>query len=166
MSEVLQANAAWFGSTRIASRRRPYIYVAFSQTEHIVYVGQTIGKEGVIGRWVQHLSSRGNSSFQRRLADHDETAFSRLRDLTVFYWDLGDAARFQTVETTDREAVEYLTSVKLRRLGGLVQPYFRVISTVRPNRAIEDALIQDTAARITHEFRERYSKDRNVCLGD
>src|SRR5262245_57323264 len=95
-------------AVRVA-RRRPYLYIGFSRSEHVAYVGQTLDRRGVLGRWTDHLSGGDEaSSFRRRLAEVDESAFERLDDLTVVAWDLGDGTGFMSIETSHREAVEYL----------------------------------------------------------
>lgn len=144
------------GSTE-AARRRPFIYIGLSRAEHVAYVGQTLDKRGVLGRWVDHVSAHEDiSSFRRRLAERDELAFARLVDLEVLAWDLGDDAAFATLETSHREGVEYLLQARLWSFCGDLQPWLTVISRVRPNPTASMPVVREAAERIITEFRIAY----------
>jgi hypothetical protein len=138
------------------SRCRPYVYLGFSCAEHIVYVGQTLDKRGFLGRWTDHLARRDRSSFFCRLAEHDEDAFDRITDLRVLAWDLGDNRPFATIETSHREAVEYLVQKELWGFCGELDPWLRPISKVRASAAVERDFVRDKAAEIVTEFRSYY----------
>lgn len=130
--------------------------MGFSCAEHIVYVGQTLDKRGVMGRWVDHLSRRESSSFFCRLSDIDEDAFDRIADLRILAWDLGDNRSFATVETSHREAVEYLVQKELWTFCGDLDPWLKPISKVRASAAVERDFVRDKAGEIVAEFRSYY----------
>jgi hypothetical protein len=138
-------------SSMQAAACRPFVYIGFSRQEAVAYVGQTIDRRGIMGRWTDHLSrSFEVSSFRRRLKDYDEYAFDRMTDLRVVGYDLGDNALFRTAESSWREGVEYLVQVGLRSAS--ISPLLRIISTVRSNSTVTQDLTQRTASKVLHSF--------------
>lgn len=142
-----------------ACRCRPYVYVGFSCTEHIVYVGQTLDKRGFMGRWTDHLSRRERSSFFCRLAEYDENAFDRITDLRILAWDLGDHPSFHTLETSHREGVEFLVQRDLRHKR--LEPWLKPIATVRYSPAINRDFVKEKAREISAELQAYYRKLNN-----
>ena len=135
---------------------RPYVYLGFSCAEHIVYVGQTIDKRGFMGRWIDHLSRGADSSFCARLAEYDEKAFDRITDLRILAWDLGDDPNFHTLETSHREAVEFLVQKDLR--NARLDPWLKPISTVRFSPAVNRDFVKEKASEIVDEFKAHYER--------
>lgn len=109
-----------------------------------------------MGRWTDHLSGREKSSFFCRLAEYDEDAFDRIMDLRILGWDLGDHGSFATLETSHREAVEYLVQKQLWSFCGGLDPWLKPISNVRASPAVERDFVQENAARITTGFKSYY----------
>jgi hypothetical protein len=145
----------YVGSVGVA-RYRPYVYIGFSRVEHFAYVGQTFDRRGFIGRWTDHLSGRERSSFFCRLREHDEDAFDRIGDLRIVAWDLGDHPSFNTLETTHREAVEYLTQRAIWGFCHELDPWLKPISKVRTSLEVERDFVRLKAAEIIAQFRELY----------
>jgi hypothetical protein len=149
-------SAAHIGDLRLA-RTRAYIYCGYSRKVGVAYVGMTIGRRGVLGRWADHLSRDiDSSSFRRRLYNWDESAWSRLDDLVIFWADIGDAPEFLTLETSHRESVEYLVQREIRSIvaGGMFP--LRVISVVRPNYTVDLPIVRDAAKFVLNAFRQHY----------
>jgi hypothetical protein len=152
--------AAHIGDPGLA-RRRAYIYCGYSREVGFAYVGMTLDRRGVLGRWADHLSrDTTGSSFRRRLHEWDETAWQRVRDLTVFWAEMGDQAEFLTVETSHRESVEYLVQTKLRLIVGRGDPPLRIISFVRSNRTINLPSVQKAASGVLDAFYSHYHSSR------
>lgn len=139
-----------------AARCRPYVYIGFSRSVHVAYVGQTLDRRGFMGRWTDHLSRREKSSFYCRLAEYDEDAFDRIEDFRILAWDLGDNPSFGTLETTHREAVEYLVQKHLWGFCGELDPWLKPISVVRTSLEVERPFVRSKATEISEGFRDFY----------
>jgi hypothetical protein len=148
--------AAHIGDLRLA-RARAYVYCGYSRKLGVAYVGMTVGRGGVLGRWVDHLSRDTNSSsFRRRLYEWDDSAWSKLDDLVIFWADIGDAPEFLTVETSHRESVEYLVQRELRSIvAGGTSP-LHIISVVRSNNTVDLPVVRDAAKFVLDAFKQHY----------
>jgi hypothetical protein len=117
----------------------------------------TMGRNGIFGRWGDHLGrALERSSFRRRLHEFDEGAWYRIDDLSIFWADMGERQEFVTVETLHREAVEYLVQRELREIVAMGDPPLRVISKVRSNRAVQLPMVRESANRIVTQFRDHF----------
>ena len=133
-----------------------WIYVALDFSYRIAYVGQTNSRNGVAGRWLQHLTTP-DSGFQRRCSEYDENAQRNVRPIVVF-WSLASDKRFQSEESTMREAVEYLVQIGLRVLMAKLSPPFTIISWVRSNATVHFPVVIEEAERILQDFELFYPK--------
>ncbi|MFI5685824.1 hypothetical protein [Streptomyces sp. NPDC051636] len=123
----------------------------------VAYIGMTVGRNGIFGRWGDHLGrALEKSSFQRRLREFDDSAWGRMDDLVIFWADMGDADEFLTLETSHREGVEYIVQRQLRILLGRAKPPLTVISKVRSNRTVQLPLVQAAANRVIENFRNHF----------
>ncbi|MCA1220003.1 hypothetical protein [Streptomyces sp. 8L] len=121
------------------------------------YVGMTVGRNGIFGRWGDHLGrALEKSSFQRRLHEFDDSAWDRMDDLVIFWADMGQADEFLTLETSHREGVEYLVQRELRFLLGRGKPPLRMISKVRSNRTVQLPLVRAAADQVIAHFRTHF----------
>jgi hypothetical protein len=147
---------AYIGDTSLA-RARPYIYCGYSRQLGFAYIGMTLDRRGVLGRWADHLSRDPvESSFRRRLHEWDSSAWQRLNDLVIFWADMGDASQFITVDTSHREAVEYLVQNQIRVIvAGGAQP-LHVISRVRSNQTVNLPIVRSSARMILDAFQLHY----------
>ncbi|MFC9649597.1 hypothetical protein [Streptomyces sp. NPDC056937] len=120
----------------------------------IAYIGMTVGRNGIFGRWGDHLGRAiEKSSFQRRLHEFDHSAWSRMEDLVIFWADIGDSDEFLTLETSHREGVEYIIQRQLRVILARSKPPLTVISKVRSNRTVQFPLVQAAANQVIEYFR-------------
>ncbi|MFJ2342400.1 hypothetical protein [Streptomyces antimycoticus] len=134
-------------------RARAYIYCGYSLEVGVAYIGMTVAQNGIFGRWGDHLGrALERSSFKRRLHEYDELAWGKIDDLVIFWADMGSRGDFLTVETTHREAVEYLVQRELRLLLARSKPPLAVISKVRSNRAVKLSFVQESASRVIELF--------------
>jgi len=144
------------GDARFVGTRKGIVYVGCSRTARIVYVGQTAGGDGVLGRWSHHLSA-SRSSFWRRVEERGECDPEAIDDLVVFAAELGPEPHWNGVESSHREAVEYLVQVGLHSLSGDLDPFLRVISHVRANTTCALSFVRTRAHEVIHEFVAWYS---------
>jgi hypothetical protein len=148
--DLLLGDAAFVGS------RRGIVYVGCSKEARIAYVGQTAGSGGVLGRWSHHLSSVA-SSFWRRVEERGECDPQAVSDLAIFAAELGPETYWNGIESSYREAVEYLVQARLWAVCGDLVPYLRIISEVRANDTCELDFVRERAAAIFREFLSWYS---------
>lgn len=106
-----------------------YVYALISKSERIVYVGQTAGAIGTLGRAVQHLERSG--TFRRLVEEEIGTSVDSITDLVLLSFELPRQAEFVSVDSSYREAVEYLVQIELHKLRGTIHPSFKVISNVK-----------------------------------
>ena len=116
------------------SARGAYIYAIAGHFpgRKVLYIGQTLGVHGALGRLAQHLSDSGGNTFVQRLealgfdvADIEKVEFEAIR--------LSNVKTFWSKGPDYREAVESL--VQLRTIGKVceLRAGFVVISRTRPN---------------------------------
>ncbi|MEU0490780.1 hypothetical protein ABZ249_16250 [Nocardiopsis sp. NPDC006139] len=119
----------------------------------------TMGRNGIFGRWGDHLGrALEKSSFRKRLHDFDDSAWDRMDDLVIFWSDMGEFDEFLTLETSHREGVEYLVQRKLRVILSRGNPPLTVISKVRSNRTVQLPLVQAASAEIIKNFQSHFEK--------
>lgn len=95
-------------------------------------------------------------AFRRRLAEWDENALERIRDLVVVYGSLGDGGEFAGLESSHREGVEYLVQVGIYEFGASLKPSIRIISEVRTNPTVHLPAVMSPADRVLSCIREGY----------
>lgn len=133
------------------------MYCGYSKKVGAAYIGMTVGRNGIFGRWGDHLGrALEKSSFQRRLHEFDDSAWGRMNDLVIFWAEMGEEEQFLTVETSHREAVEYLVQRQLRIALAQGKPPLTVISKVRSNRTVQLPLVQRAAERVIGHFKEHF----------
>ena len=155
MKEIACNDTIFLGAP-YRTRSKPIIYIGFSRDVAICYVGETISKWGVLGRWCSHLAEgRGGATFSERLHSADPDALQKLKDLTVVYWVLGEP--FATAESSCRRGVEYLVQRRLRETTGIeLVPALRLLANVRSNPTVQLDFVQTTARQIWQDFATLY----------
>ncbi|WP_157887163.1 hypothetical protein [Hymenobacter sp. PAMC 26628] len=136
-------------------RDRAYIYIWLSKLAGAVYVGQTAGPNGTLGRGYAHFRSRGQLRRQmdKKLGVEPED----FNDFLITSYLLPVKEEFIGPESSYREAVEYLVQRTLQLRRGQVRPGFRIISWVRDNDRTRDLSVQLLAQQITEDFLLHYS---------
>lgn len=136
---------------------QPLIYIGFSRALTICYVGETISRRGIIGRWCQHLGvTQGGNTFVQRLNDVEPERLTDLEDLTVFYWVL-DQRLFGTSEASCRRGVEYLVQRRLHEINGVdLRPALRPVANVRSNTTVRFDFVKAAAQDICDDFAQLY----------
>lgn len=146
-----EARGLLLGDAHFIGSRRGIVYIGCSRSASVAYIGQTAGQTGVLGRWAHHLSS-STSSFWRRIEERGGCEPGAIEDLAVFASGLGVEPHWNGVESSHREAVEYLVQVRLQAVCGDLDPFLRIISHVRPNLTCQLPFVRTRAEAIAAEF--------------
>lgn len=109
-------------------RGMAYIYILCSKRNHVVYVGQTNARGGVLTRLGGHLDHNG--TFRKRLSESLLVDVEELDDLEVFAFALPPLPQYTSLDETYREGVEYGVQKRLQTLRAQWQPYFQIVSNV------------------------------------
>ncbi len=135
----------------------PLLYIGFSKALGVCYVGETISRRGILGRWCGHLGAApGGDTFAQRLIDVEPDRLADIEDLTVLYWVLDDRL-FGTSEASCRRGVEYLVQRRLREITGVgLRPALRLVANVTPNPTVRLDFVQRAADLICDDFVEAY----------
>lgn len=136
---------------------RAYVYVWISRVWRVAYVGQTAGTCGSLGRAVQHLSPGG--TLRCRFEEESGTALENVTDLELYTFKLPEEPEYFGVESSFREAVEYVVQLRLHELRSEVTPRFRLISRVRYTERAKLASIRSIAQKISDTVREYYNSN-------
>ncbi len=136
---------------------QPLIYIGFSKALSVCYVGETISRRGILGRWCAHLgAAQGGDTFVQRLDDVEPERLTDLVDLTVLYWAL-DERLFGTAEASCRRGVEYLVQRRLHEINGVdLQPALRPIANVQSNLTVGFDFVKAAAMDICDDFAQSY----------
>ena len=151
-----KAFSIWsFISSCFDGQSKAYIYIWFSKICKVAYVGETNNRYGSFGRAWQHLQTNGTlrSRFEERVG----LSIEKADDLILVSFLLPNDREFIGVESSYREAVEYLVQIGLREKRGDLTPSFDLISRVRPNDRISDQAIKEIADNIVADFVSNYS---------
>jgi hypothetical protein len=104
-------------SSDLAARRVPFIYAGYASSCGALYLGETRGSNGVLGRIAQHISETSSNTFRQRVCavlGCDEVALDGVEFVGVA---LSGYAGFASDSPEYRRAVEY--NVQLRLLNML-----------------------------------------------
>lgn len=132
-----------------------YIYLWLSKNWRVVYVGQTNDVKGTLGRACGHVATDG--SLRRNFENEIGIPLEQADDLLLISYSLPKSPEYLSLETSYREAVEYLVQVKLFQIRGNLSPPFRLISKVRPNDRVTEISINEYANAIVEDFQQSYS---------
>lgn len=135
-------------------RLEAYIYIWFSKSTKLVYVGETNNIHGVVGRANQHVE-HSNGTLYNRIYDKGYD-LDQIDDFVLLSYPLPREKRFVSEETGYRISVEYLVQKKLigERINCPVK--YSLVSNVEPGPYTDLALIQKLAEDIAEDFREAY----------
>ncbi len=96
-----------------------YIYLWISKKYKVIYVGQTNGKRGSFGRAFSHIQDGGTLrlQFEEKVGIKLEEA----DDLVLVSYPLPQQQEYMSIESSYREAIEYLVQIKLRDIRGKLE---------------------------------------------
>lgn len=117
------------------ARSYGYIYLVYAQQFPALYIGETAGPRGAIGRLGEHLSSSTGNTFFQRLAAHfgDGADPGPLGSVNLAAWKLSSQRTFHSRARDHREAVEFIVQYRLINELQQVDLALPVLSRVRPN---------------------------------
>jgi|SRR5579875_366841 hypothetical protein len=150
----MSVTLSYIGNCFVGSGRG-YIYILYTKVHHSLYVGQTNGRTGVIGRLCAHVSSDG--TFRMRLLEREGIDLDEVGDLHVFSYCLPRDPRYIGIDRTYREGVEYLVQKHLHTVRGRLRPYMRIVSHVEYNDTAKFTFVAATAKEIISKFLEQFS---------
>lgn len=123
--------------------RKPQIYViCVLKPEPIVYVGQTCQKNGVIGRFFQHMT--GGTLTEIML----KNGIDEFEEVSVIAVDLSEYSVFDDVYSRKREALEFLVQREMKVEGCKTLIPFKVVSTVYYNGEVSNYNVEKLAKEI------------------
>lgn len=143
-------------STSFNGSNIAYIYLWISKKYKVIYVGQTNEKRGSFGRAFSHIQDRGTLRlrFEEKLGIKLEEA----DDLVLVSYPLPQQQEYIGIESSYREAIEYLVQIKLRDIRGKVEPKFNLISNIRCSDRVSNFSLEKYANEIVKDFQDNYSK--------
>lgn len=133
-----------------------YIYIWFTKSKGLVYVGETNNINGVIGRANQHVTSNIGTLYN---CVYDEGYdLYEIEDFVLLSYPLPREKKYLSEETSYRISVEYLVQKGLieKRIASS-NPY-RLISHVTPGPHTGKKSVQNIVNKIIFDFLEVYEK--------
>ncbi len=130
------------------ARRNGYVYAALVVRERMVYVGQTRGQHGALGRLSQHLAFTPPGTLRTRV---EQVLGTDLRDLGVVEFAavrLSSHPQFHTPARDHREAIEALCQYELIEWNNTVNDKVGFISRVGLNGYVRDPAVKAEASRL------------------
>ena len=134
---------------------RAYVYLWLSKRYRVLYVGQTYGGQGALGRAAQHVSPDG--TFRMRFEEEVGLPLEHANDLMLLSFDLPSERIYLTSASTYRESVEYLVQVGLWDARASCSPPFTIISNTRTSPRASETAVQRVAEQIVATFVRSYN---------
>lgn len=134
-----------------------YIYIWFSKSTRLVYVGETNNVNGVIGRANQHvIKNRG--TLYNRVYDKGYNLYE-IEDFVLLSYPLPREKRYTSEETSFRISVEYLVQKKLIENRINSKTSYELISNVDVGPHVGLAVVEQIANKIAEDFGEIYNEN-------
>ena len=132
------------------AKQNPFLYTIYGvfKNQVALYVGQTRGKTGALGRLSQHLSDTSSNNYLQRLSNLYRHEVIRVEKVDFVAIRFTKEKMFETKNADYREAVENLVQCRLidwvieHKLG------IGIVSRTRPNSYSRLQEIQEEANRI------------------
>ncbi len=137
-------------------RLEAYIYIWFSKSTKLVYVGETNNIHGVLGRANQHVG-HSTGTLYHRVYDKGYN-LDQIDDFILLSYPLPREKRYMSEETSYRISVEYLVQKKLieNRINSPLK--YTLVSKVETGPHTNLACIQKIADQIALDFYEAYNE--------
>lgn len=133
-----------------AAIRIPQVYIiCIMKPEPLVYVGQTCQKNGILGRFYQHMSGGTLSEIMK------EREINEFDDINVMAVDLSEYNIFDDVYSRKREALEFLIQREMKAEGCKTAIPFKVISQVFYNSEVGNQKLEKLAKIIVKNIIDR-----------
>lgn len=133
-----------------------YVYIWISKKYRLVYVGQTNALRGTLGRARNHIGKHGTLRlrFESTVGEKLEVA----DDLILASYTLPRQREYLGLESSYREAIEYLVQKGLVVARTGVSPTYKLISKVRYTDRASDVVVREYAREIVNDFKANYSR--------
>lgn len=126
-----------------------YIYAIISPSYQAVYIGQTAGYQGAIGRLSQHLSYGVSNTFRQRICRVYSLEVADIGPIDFAARRLGSHKTFHEKAADYREAVEFLTQYRIIDVLTSERLPFGVVSRVTANRYTRLTYVKNEADAVT-----------------
>lgn len=137
-------------------RLEAYIYIWFSKSTKLVYVGETNNIHGVIGRANQHVG-HSSGTLYHRVYDKGYD-LDQIDDFILLSYPLPREKRYISEETAYRISVEYLVQKKLIENRINSQQSYTLVSNVEVGPYTDLRSVQNIADDIVADFNEVYNE--------
>lgn len=138
-------------------RLEAYIYIWFSKSTSLVYVGETNNIHGVIGRANQHVG-HSSGTLYHRVYDKGYD-LDLINDFVLLSYPLPREKRYISEETGYRISVEYLVQKKLIENRIHSAQSYTLVSNVEVGPYTNLISLQGLADEIVADFNEVYNED-------
>ena len=132
-----------------------YIYLWASKKGRCVYVGQTAGASGVLGRAHGHVLADG--TLRARVVECRGFNLEYVDDWWLYTFSLPKEKKYTAAEGSFRRAVEYLVQSGLHGIRSEMDPPFQIVSTVTYSDHCSLKSVTSIANAIVSQFRAEYS---------
>lgn len=134
---------------------RAYIYVWVTKKYKSIYVGMTNDSSGSIGRAKGHFGHKG--TFRKRFLEHSGLGIELADDLTLITYQLPKKREYISLESSYREAVEYLFQNLILSERQNFSPICEVVSWhKRTPRRASNSEVQDLAKYFFEQFKKKF----------
>lgn len=125
-----------------------YVYLIYSPDFKSIYIGQTRAKYGALQRLSQHLADHEGNTFQQKLCAFFDYEAVNLQQVEFAACPLSSRREFQGRARDYREAVEYLTQMRIIEFIRRHSVRVGCISHVAPNRYSKLSFVIDETERV------------------
>ena len=139
-------------------RLEAYIYIWFSKSTRLVYVGETNNIHGVIGRANQHVG-HSTGTLYHRVYDKGYN-LDMIDDFVLLSYPLPRERKYLSEETSYRISVEYLVQKKLIERRIVFEKPYMIVSNVEVGPHTNLGSVNSIAEEIVRDFCEAYEDAR------
>lgn len=136
-------NTIDINSSKVAVRKPQIYIICVMQPKPVVYVGQTCQRNGILGRFLQHMIPGGTLM---NIMWEDE--IYEFEDISVIAVDLSEYGIFNDVYSRKREALEFIIQREMKVEGCKSSIPFKVISNVYYNSEVTNHRLDELAKQI------------------
>ncbi len=135
-------------------RLEAYIYIWFSKSARLVYVGETNNIHGVVGRADQHVGHSSGTLYHRVFDKGFD--LDSIEDFVLLSYPLPREKKYTSEETSYRISVEYLVQKLLIERKKDFKPSFMLVSNVEAGPHTGLNSVRRLAEDIVVDFCEAY----------
>jgi hypothetical protein len=133
-----------------------YIYIWISHEIGCVYVGQTNGDGGVVGRAGAHVKRSG--TLRERVLGRCDEQLESAKDWLLLSFVLPAKKNYTGAASSYREAVEYLVQTGLNEIRGDLERPFVIVSNINYSDYCRLLEVQKISSSIIQDFLDIYTR--------